>query len=213
MKRAKFYLPNQCELISPEAYTSKRFYIGAEICLNGFLFRLFDADEFTLNYMEKHTSEYPLANINIILNKIQKALYPIRNEFIDKYLKLESKKMNHETTVIALRELLDKNITDHEIVTFLRYFDANKSSDVNQSYDRLKIQFVVQSELLKNFWDDVQGLEHRIHSTGPLHSNIKSGTCVSIEPMILSTPEQLKIIIKTCRIPINDDLIENMFTV
>lgn len=213
MKRAKFYLPNQCRLISAEIYTSECFYIGATICLNGFLFRLFDADEFTLSYMESHASQYPMANIDVIMNKIRNALNPIRNEFMSKYLKHESKKLNDETTVIALRDILGENITDHEVVTFLRHFDADKSSDGKQSYHRLTIQSVIQRELMKNFWDDVEGLEHRIHSSCPINPNIKSKECVSIAPTMFSTPEQLKIIIKSCRIPIKDDLIQNMFTV
>lgn len=47
------------------------FYIGAEVVFNSFSFILVEADEYALRYMESHSGQFPHANINLILSKLQ----------------------------------------------------------------------------------------------------------------------------------------------
>lgn len=213
MKRAKFYLPRQFMFTShrPEAYTSQMLYVGATVDFNGFSFQITDADEFTLKYMESHESEYPMANISSIMSKIKGAILPIYKDFIGKYLgkvplpekssEPEAIKLCYFTTAMALRELLGDQIMEHEIVTFLRYFNADKSPKKSQAYDRMTIQSMVQTAIANRLWDDIQGLKERIYEQDPANHNG------------FMRRDKLCSIIKGCRIPIKSILIDDMFAV
>lgn len=216
LKRTKCYLPNQNKFSStpPEPYASQMFYIGAIVHLNGFEFRLTDADEYTLNYMESHESQYPLANISSIMSKVKGAIEPIYKDFIGKYLGVvpmsekgstmpETIQICHDTTAFALRELLDDGITEHEIVKFLRYFDAHKQmkQSTRQLYDRTTVQSMIQMAIASKLWDDFDAIKALIYDLDPDNHNgfMKAA--------------KLRSIIKGCRLPIKDFLINEMFNV
>lgn len=187
------------------------FYIGASVHFNGFEFHLTDADEFTLNYMESHQSKYPMANISSILSKIKEAIAPIYKDFIANYLGVasivetpsNSNAINicNETTALALRDLLGNRIAEHEIVTFLRYFSAGKLSKKSQLRNRTTVQSLVQMALSTNLWDDIQSLKEFIYDCDPANHN-------GFMPAA-----KLRTIIKGCRIPIKEILIDDMFAV
>lgn len=213
MKRTKFYLPQQCMFTShrPESYSSQMLYIGAKVEFNGFSFQITDADEFTLNYMESHEPEYPMANISSIMSKIKESIQPIYKDFIGKLLgrttstqndsEPEMIKLCYYTTSNALRELLGNRITEHEIVTFLRYFNADKSLKHSQTCDRSTIQSMVQTAIAKTLWDDIQGIKERIYEQDPANHNG------------FMRREKLCSIMKGCRVPIKGILIDDMFSV
>lgn len=188
-------------------------YIGAVVQFNGFVFRLTDADEFTLNYMETHESQYPMANISSIMSKVKEAIEPIYKEFIGKYLGVvpltekgtmpETIQICHDTTAFALRELLNEKITDHEIVTFLRHFDAQKQSKQSAQtvYNRSTVQSMVQMAIGHKLWDDFDAMKELIYDLDPENHNG------------FMKPSKLRTIIKGCRLPIKDTLINDMFSV
>lgn len=212
LKRAKFCSPQQSSAPTyrPEPYASKMFYIGATMDLNRHLFHLIDADEFTLNYMESHESGYPMASISSIMSKVREAIMPICEEFFGKYLAEvpltkdglcpETIQLSNQTTALALRELLGDKIKEHEIITVLRYFSADKSSDRSQAYDRMTIQSMVQTALATRFWDNIQGLKDRILKIGLVANSYVQ-------------PDRLFSVIKSCRVPVKDILISDMFSV
>lgn len=211
LKRSKYYLPNQNLYTSqrPEQYTPQMFYIGATINLKGFKYHLTDADEFTLNYMESHPTEYPMANISSIMSKIKEAIKPVYKDFIGKFLDIASltEQTNgliicYDTTALALRELLGNRITEHEIVTFLRYFSAGRAeSSAAQTLNRSTVQALVQMELTNHLWNDMQALKEFIYDFDPKNHN-------GFMP-----PAKIRTIIKGCRIPIKDVLLDDMFAV
>jgi hypothetical protein len=56
----------------PEYYTYKDLYVGADLVLNNFYFKLYDADEYCYNFMEKNSnSMFPYSNKANVLNKIR----------------------------------------------------------------------------------------------------------------------------------------------
>lgn len=188
-------------------------YIGATIGLNRYIFHLIDADEFTLNFMESHATEYPMSNINTILDKIRGAFessMDYRN-FLCKYVgevpvlgeitKSKSMKLCYYTTSTALKELLGKDISEHEIVTFLRYFDVDKSTNKTQTFNRSTIQALVQKALANRLWEDIETLKQHIHAADPLKQRL------------FMPKEKLCSIIKGCRFPINGILLNHMFFV
>lgn len=188
------------------------FYIGAIVQFNGFEFRLTDADEFTLNYMETNESQYPMANISSIMSKIKEAIEPIYKDFIGKYLGVvpltekgsmpETIQICHDTTAFALRELLNDKITEHEIVTFLRHFDARKQmKQSTQLYDRSTVQSMVQMAIANKLWDDFEAIKELIYDLDPENHNG------------FMKQAKIRTIIKGCRLPIKDILIGDMFSV
>lgn len=215
LKRTKCYLPHQNKFTSnpPEPYASQMFYIGAIVQFNGFEFRLTDADEFTLKWMETHESQFPMANISSIMSKVKEAIEPIYKDFIGKYLGVvpltekgstmpETIQICHDTTAFALRELLGDQITEHEIFTFLRYFDARKQmKESTHVYDRSTVQSMVQMAIANKLWDDFDAIKELIYDFDPENHNgfMKSA--------------KLRSIIKGCRLPIKDILINDMFSV
>lgn len=189
------------------------FYIGGVVHFNGFVFRLTDADEFTLNYMEMHESEYPMANISSIMSKVKEAIEPIYKEFIGKYLggvvpltekgsMPETIQICRDTTAFALRELLNDTITEHEIITFLRHFDARKQSKQSaQVYNRSTVQSMVQMAIASKLWDEFDAMKELIYDLDPENHNG------------FMKPAKLRTIIRGCRMPIKDILINDMFAV
>lgn len=206
-------MPNQNFFASdpPKMWTSQMFYIGATVNLNGFLFHLTDADEFTLNYMESHESQYRMADISSIMSKVKGAVEPKYKEFIAKFLgEMSLPESNssskpilicYDTTALALREVLGRKITEHEILTFLRYFDAERGLNDTQTCDRSTVQSLVQMALANDLWEEFQAIKDLIYDMDPKNHNG------------YMKPSKLRTIIKGCRLPIKDIVIDDMFSV
>lgn len=188
------------------------FYVGTTVNLNGFEYHIIDADEFTLKYMESHPSEYQMANISSIMSKIKEAIRPIYKSFIGKFLGVSSIteladecgdkiKICYETTALALKELLGATISEHEIVTFLRFFSADKETQKSPALNRMCVQSLVQMSLTNSLWDDLQALKEFIYDIDPANH----------EGFI--SPAKLRTIIKGCRIPIKEILMDDMISV
>lgn len=208
-KRRKFFLPNQEWFSSdrPQLYLSQHFYIGATVCLKDFYFNLISADEFTLRHMESLPFEYPMSNIELIVQKIRTAIEPQYKDFVAKYL-CDSAASGSPGTFIcfatmrkALVDLLGSGITDHEIVTFLRHFAVNPATDASGRCGRNVIRSLVQLELNKNLWDDMSRLREHIYH---LHPNNLDG---------FLPEDELQTIVKACRLPLPHDLIRKMLSV
>lgn len=208
-KRRKFFLPNQEWFSSdrPQQYRSQHFYIGATVCLKDFFFNLQSADEFTLRHMESLPFEYPIANIDLIMQKIRTAVEPQYKEFVAKYLCNSSASAFGGTFVCfstmrnALIDLLGSGITDHEIVTFLRHFAVDSATGELGRCGRNAIRSLVQMELNKNLWNDIVRLKEHIYH---LYPNDSDG---------FLPKSKLQTIIKACRLPLPNDLISKMLSV
>lgn len=194
----------------PFQYTSQCLYIGASVNFQGFEFLLTDADEFTLNFMETHASEYQMANISSIMSKIKEAIQPVYKEFMCNYIGCSAMQNRRtmpaieiccDTTAYALRELLGTNITEHEIVTFIRYFSVEKSEKKDPGFSRSIVQSMVQMEIANWLWNDIEGVKERIYDIDPNNHN-------GFMPL-----PKLRTIIKSCRLPLKGILIDDMLSV
>lgn len=209
-------MPNQNWFDSnrPKAYSSQHCYIDAEIHIQGHVFQIISADEFTLRYMETHPFEYPKSNINLIMNKIKMAIEPIYKDFVAKYLRsVTAEPCNQKdkrqqkvficfkTMRVALRDLLGADITEHEIVTFLRHFSVESCQNRGQKCDRNVIRSLIQLELSRNLWDDVARMKEHIYHLDP------DNTTGYMDE------RQLRSLILACRLPIKSVLIDNMLSV
>lgn len=218
-KRTVFYWPNQEWYTSgrPKQYTASDLYVGATLTLMDFVFVLLTGDEFTLTYMETHPFEFPKANIDSILAKIQTAVRPVYKDFVAKYIRTvttvepknsvdgHNKKTRtficYDTIRTALFELLRGNIVEHEIVTFIRYFSADRSKPNQKICNREVIRSVVQFELYRDIWNDVPRAKEYLYHLDP---SIVDG---------FVSKKRLATIVGACKLPLKKVLMENMFKV
>lgn len=203
LKRQRVLLPNQEKfpVKRPDFYKPQHFYIGATINLYDHIFTFVSADEYTLLYMESHPFEFPLASMNAIMNKIRKALENNYKNFIAKAvenIENEPKCITYETFKKYIIELLGKDITDHEIITLCRFYSAAK--DVPTSCDRDTVRAAIQSEIKRNLWNDFDGLQEHLSHINPCQQAFLS-------------EEKLRCLIKGCRLPFPDALIDDLFLV
>lgn len=99
----------------------------------------------------------------------------------------------------ALLELLGDGITEHEIMTIVRYFAAEKGR--RAICDRETIRSIVQMEIQRDLWNNMDRLKEHIYHLDPENT---SG--------ILSN-RLLRTVIKANRLPIKDVLAESLLSV
>ncbi|XP_044792556.2 EF-hand domain-containing family member C2 isoform X2 [Bubalus bubalis] len=73
LKRARVKKPGQEVFKSEflEYIKAEELYVGAKVNVNGYLFLLVNADEYTLNYMERNSDKFPLSNIELVIQKLK----------------------------------------------------------------------------------------------------------------------------------------------
>ncbi|CAH8502074.1 unnamed protein product [Dicrocoelium dendriticum] len=73
LKRGRIKKPNFERFSSqpPCYYQPADLYVGGVFETNGFKFELIDADEYALDYMEKHCTEFPYSDIKLIHEKLK----------------------------------------------------------------------------------------------------------------------------------------------
>lgn len=70
---------------------SQDLYIGANVEFHKYKFILIDADEYAVDYMEKHSADFPQANIHFILPKLKQILE-------QKYEEIKSEFQKHDSS-------------------------------------------------------------------------------------------------------------------
>ncbi|KAG8235664.1 hypothetical protein J437_LFUL016037 [Ladona fulva] len=157
LKRIKIPKPGE-ELFSstpPEYYLPKDFYVGAALVINEFHFLITDADEYTLNYMEKNCNEFSKSNIRLILDKLREALQPIYKDFVGKYLCIDPDQtglITYHTFWRSMKDVLGDKITDQEILTLARAFPAKTGSMDGITLAQLRP--LVHTELHRNLFHE-----------------------------------------------------------
>lgn len=75
LKRSRVKKPGQeifkSELL--EYIKAEELYVGAKVNLNGYLFLLLNADEYTFNYMEKHSDKVNF--LDLLLSSVQSVFF------------------------------------------------------------------------------------------------------------------------------------------
>ncbi|XP_055987186.1 EF-hand domain-containing family member C2 isoform X1 [Sorex fumeus] len=126
LKRSRVKRPGQevfksepSEYIQPE-----EFYIGTKVNVNGYVFHLLNADEYTLTFMEKHPDRFPLSDIKLALQKL-KAEQSKSREIQQVFIALDSlhtRKVDFNTFSNTIKDIVAGNITDQEVITIARHF-------------------------------------------------------------------------------------------
>ncbi|XP_061390960.1 EF-hand domain-containing family member C2 [Musca vetustissima] len=206
MKRTRIPLPGQAKFTSrrPQYYRPYNFYIGATVSLKDHIFHVVSADEYTLIYMEHHPDEFPLADIQRIMDKVREVLRNNYKDFVCKCLpdnQADAKEIStigYETLKQALISALGDNITNHEIITLCRYFSAEQAPPI--TCNRETVRAAVHLELKRNLWNAIDEMKEYLFHLNPLHKPYLS------EAKIRSA-------LKGCRLPFPQELIDDMIKV
>ncbi|KAL7303856.1 hypothetical protein TKK_0003978 [Trichogramma kaykai] len=202
-KRMLMRLPGQ-DLFSsekPRYYGAEHLYLGAVVELNSFKFFIESADEYTLDYMERHSSQFPKANATLIMNKIRDKLRPVYREFVTEHspepgsyvIKLGDLKAALRKYLASPPDLL----TDHEIVTLARrysYCEPRQEAACERDY----VRALVHAELLRDNWSGLERLAEDLRHFDRGQSGYLGR-------------ERLYQIIRANRLPLEKELIYLMF--
>ncbi|XP_050405661.2 EF-hand domain-containing family member C2 [Patella vulgata] len=134
-------------------FSAQDLYVGSSVDFSGHKFILIDADEYAFRYMEEHSAEFPLANINNIVqkikNKIGNSMEDVR-AFFARNDPHGAGAINYEQ-FHSLMLQIDGNLTEQEIMTIARYY-SDRSGD--NSIDAAKLMVVAQEQLRKRNYED-----------------------------------------------------------
>ncbi|XP_067013861.2 EF-hand domain-containing family member C2 [Anabrus simplex] len=158
--RNKIYKPGQELFVpkEPDIYTQDDFYVGNVLVLNDFLFMLMDADEYAYRYMEVNCHEFPKSNILLILEKLREALKPVYKDFVKEYLESDAKKCGvvpYCEMRRKLKEILGDKITEHEMITIARRYNARKKE---RKMDKETLRSIVHTELKRYLFNQFERL-------------------------------------------------------
>ncbi|KAK5920386.1 hypothetical protein CgunFtcFv8_024203 [Champsocephalus gunnari] len=174
-----------------EYFTPQDLYVGATLVFNEKPFKLLDADEYTLNYMEKHAAEFPQANVGNILSKLRSIGEEKRSE-IRKFLALSDPSKTGFIPYESFRGLmsgLDCALSDHEVLVLARGFSQSEQQEADVGL----MLAVAQDVLRKKQFEDLPHMARNFlhcdwHKTGRLSSKEVRSICKASH---LPLPESL----------------------
>lgn len=129
-----------------EYYFANELYIGAEVTFNDHIFIIEDADEYAMAYMENRPSEFPKANVNVILNKLK-----AHKEAIGSCVS-SIETCSYSQFSSCLKET---GLVEHEIATIARKFARRIAKPASINYARA----IAQEQLRKKIFEDFQRLQ------------------------------------------------------
>lgn len=97
-----------------------------------------------------------------------------------------------------LRDLLADDITEHEIVTLCRHFLISKRKSIEEF--RENIRSIVQGEIFRELWSEVERLKEFIYHLSP--NNVE----------YLSKNDLLRVI-RACKVPLDPAIVQQLCTV
>nr|XP_014347123.1 PREDICTED: EF-hand domain-containing family member C2 isoform X2 [Latimeria chalumnae] len=179
-----------------EYYKAEDLFVGARVCFHEHWFLLVDADEYAFRYMEQHASEFCMADIGSILNKL-KTIANSKSQEIKQFLVANDPGHTGMITYDLFRDLLvkvsDRKLSEHEIMTVGRYYSVRETPEMNINF----LLVVAQEQLRKRGFDSFAKL-----SDAFVHEDReRSGFLPLLEA---------KIICKAFKIPLADDLLRTI---
>eukprot|EP00659_Diplonema_papillatum_P008062 gene8062-12397_t len=115
-----------------ESLKAADLYIGAKIEINNHKFALFATDEKSLNHMEQRSESYDKSSINDVMAKL-KAMLQSSHTNLAKAIREADRNGDQHIDYKELNDLfqsLNLDVSEHEILTVLRYLDENRDGSV-----------------------------------------------------------------------------------
>jgi hypothetical protein len=130
IQRGRVKKPN-----SHEYYTQADFYTGARIEFNRFGFLLYQADEYSLSYMETDPESHPMSDISYIAEQLAPVLKE-KAATLDAAFRSVDAACTGYVTYDALQDILsesDMELNDQVLITLMRRYDYNKDGNIKYS--------------------------------------------------------------------------------
>ncbi|XP_008058494.1 EF-hand domain-containing family member C2 [Carlito syrichta] len=198
LKRTRVKKPGQEVFKSElsEYIKVEELYIGTQVNVNGYLFRLLNADEYTLNYMEKNSDRFPFSNIELALQKLKEESKSreIKQVFASADCR-HTKMVDFNTFRDLLMTITVGKLTEQEVITIARRYrvpeDTCSGADV--------LIALAHEKLKKNFFENFD----RLISCCVYEDREKKNVLPS---------KDIKRLCKSSRLPLNDDLLESLLS-
>ncbi|XP_008568706.1 PREDICTED: EF-hand domain-containing family member C2 [Galeopterus variegatus] len=199
LKRIRVKRPGQEVFKSElsEYITVEELYIGARVNVNGYLFHLLNADEYTLSYMEKNSDKFPLSNIELALQKLKEVESKSR-EIKQVFTAADcrhTKVVDFNTFRDLMMSITVGKLTDHEVITIARHYRAPEDTgpDVNV------LIALAHEQLKKNTFENFDRLLFH---------------CVYLDRKKKNTlpRKDVERLCKSSRLPLNDDLLGSLLS-
>ncbi|XP_041663505.1 EF-hand domain-containing family member C2 [Cheilinus undulatus] len=198
LERRRVKKPGQEQFKSePSEYLKAQdLYVGATLCITNRNFKLLDADEYTFNYMERHTEEFPKANVGNIISKLRSIPEEKQNE-IRKFLSLSDPGNTGFIPFDLFRGLLaglDCSLSEHEVLVLGRSF----SKCVERPEADLGLMLAVAQDFLKKKPFDELPAMARVFTHQDRHKTGRLPT------------KEMKTICKACHLPLPEKLLGDL---
>ncbi|XP_014312908.2 EF-hand domain-containing family member C2 [Myotis lucifugus] len=158
LKRIRVKRPGQevfkselSEYIQPE-----ELYIGATINVNGYLFMLLNADEYTLKFMEENSDKFPYSNLECALQKL-KAEKSKSREIKQVFRAIDcnlTKMVDYNTFRNILMDITVGRLTEQEFITIVRHYGVPEKPCPNGT----TLLSVAHEQFRKIFFEDFDKL-------------------------------------------------------
>jgi len=127
LERTRIKKPN-----SHEYYNQADFYTGAQIEFNKFPFVLYQADEYSLSYMESDPESHPMSDIGYIAEQLAPVVKEKKMALFQKFQQADmgnSGYVSYEVLQDALANN-DMELNDQVLITLMRRFDLHKDGAI-----------------------------------------------------------------------------------
>ncbi|XP_050996941.1 EF-hand domain-containing family member C2 [Acomys russatus] len=199
LKRSRVKRPGQEVFKSEfsEYIKAEEFYIGATVNINGYLFFLLNADEYTLNYMESNTDKFPYSNFELAIQKLKQEKSKSR-EITQVFAAADSnhtKLIPYNTFREILMNITNGKLVEQEFITIARHYRVPEIMDpdlpclIAQAHEKFK------KNMFENFDPFVYNCVYEDRE--------KKG--------VLPTKD-IKRMCKSFRLPLSDDLLDDLLS-
>ncbi|NXC38118.1 EFHC2 protein, partial [Penelope pileata] len=181
-----------------EYFKAQDLFIGARVCFHGHNFLLVDADEYTINYMEKHANEFAVADAGYIFKKLKGIAEPRSREIRQVFAATDpghSKVIEYDPFRNLIVSITDGAFSEHEIMTLGRYYGVKEEYEMDQHF----LLALAQEQLKKNSFENFGQL------SAVLEYNDR-------EKCGVMPHETCRTICKSFKLPLADDPLEAILT-
>nr|XP_012421704.1 PREDICTED: EF-hand domain-containing family member C2 [Odobenus rosmarus divergens] len=199
LKRIRVKKPGQEVFKSElsEYIKAEDLYIGAKVNVNGYLFLLLNADEYTLNYMETNSDKFPMSSIELVLQKLKEEESKSR-EIKQVFTAADcrhTKMVDYNTFRDIIMSLTVGKLTDHEVITLARHYQVPEDTSPNMNV----LIAQAHEQLKKNTFENFERL---------------TATCVyqDREKKKVLPSKDIRRLCKSSRLPLTNDLLGSLLS-
>ncbi|XP_011378328.2 EF-hand domain-containing family member C2 [Pteropus vampyrus] len=175
----------------------EELYIGATVNVNGYLFLLLNADEYTLKFMEKNSEKFPFSNLELALQKLKdekSKSREIKQVFRDADPAF-TKMVDYNTFRDIVMTITVGKLIEQELVTIARHYGVPE----DPCPDTNILIAMAHEQLKKNFFENFERL-------------IYSCVYQDREKKKVLPSKDIKRLCKSSRLPLTDDLLGSLLS-